>query len=134
MGVPVDEDVSVVGGEKLCGRRYSQLVAVTHMNHQSADLEHQRQRQPGIADGVGIAAHGFYRGDLPEFVKNLIAYVAGVNDQLDPVQRSVHSGPQEPVGIGDESDGLTIRRARGRWRGCVAHSVNIMPHEPKVGG
>src|SRR5688500_17845130 len=79
----VDKPVTLVSGANLGGRRYAQLVAVTDMNYEATDLEAQPERQVGIADWIGVAADGFYRGDLGGPLGHCVADGGGVQEEVN---------------------------------------------------
>ena len=116
MGMAVDDNIVGVCGQKTFRRGAPELVAVAHVNGDTADLALERFEEPGCSGGIGVAGHGLNGGnggELHEHVRT--SDVAGMEDQLDTFERAEDVGPNETVGVGhqpeDVSSCFTAQRA-----------------------
>ena len=79
---------------------------VQHPEQDLANLDNVRCRQGrGPVLGVDVPSNGESRGNGLEVIDHLWPPdVAGVNDELRPLERSECLGPHEPVRVRDEAD------------------------------
>ncbi len=98
------DHVGVVSSRQLCRRWTSHFVAVTHVQPDTVNCNHDFFTQSGLTRRIGVAQHGLDGRYQSELVQNVgAADISRVKNQLDPRQRPVHAGPEKPVRIGDKS-------------------------------
>jgi hypothetical protein len=94
----------------------------------------------GPAPLVIVAANGGDRRDLGQPLQDgRIADVAGVNDEIAAAKRFDRLGPQQPVGIGDQSDAApggwlhhVLAIGRGREAGSLRRNSTRTSHKRKT--
>src|SRR5207249_1887448 len=82
----------------------------------------------GVPHRIGVAAHRMHRRDSRQLVQNLVGPdVAGVEDELDSLERGEHLGPKQAMGIGDQphqhSVGPAQAVASGSHRRAIVFST-----------
>src|SRR6185437_9262632 len=119
MRVAIDDDVGVIPFEQLFGPRCAELVSVTDMDPQVANLHVDGCCQSRIAWRIRVAKHGAYGRDERELVENFVTPdVASVQVQFDPGERRMHARPHQPVCVRDQADDV---------RAAIAHCSTSSP-------
>jgi hypothetical protein len=116
VGVAVDDDIVRVRGQEASRRGAPELMAVAHVNGDTADLALERLEEPGCSWRISVARDGVNRRNGRELRQHVrTSDVAGMEDQLDTFERAEDVGPNETVGVGhqpeDVSSCLTAQRA-----------------------
>src|SRR5687768_8267265 len=91
--------------------------------------------EPWMSGRIRVAMHGKQRRDRRELVEHLVAaHVAGVEDQLDACKRLVHVGPNEAMGVRNQTDEVTAQlpsRAAGGGRRAARALRSSLPPAPR---
>jgi hypothetical protein len=112
--VAVNDDVGRITSKELRRLRDTELVAVAHMDLQSADFDVDRRWKARIAGTVSVAEDRLDWCDDREFVEDLVAAdVAGVKDQFDTGEGGVDLWTYEAVRVRNQAEPMD--GGGGRW-------------------
>jgi hypothetical protein len=108
----VDDHIRVVRREQLSRRGTAQLIPVTDMYEESADLDANCGREARIAGGIGVAMDRPHGSDDRQLVQNVItADIARMQNELNSGKRIMHTRPHQPMGIRYQSNDVAVRSA-----------------------
>jgi hypothetical protein len=110
--VTVDDDIGCVPFGQLLRSGAANLVTVADVYPNAVDPHVDLVGKRWISRWIGVAEYGSDRRDQSELVENVgTSDITSMENQLDPLQRVVHTWSHQSVRIGDE----TYQVNAGMW-------------------